>query len=238
MSVPEDSVKGMDSWHHHPRAAFDLETTGRDPLVARIVTASIVLVDAEGTVLEQHEWLADPGVEIPLEAAAIHGVSTDRARAEGQPVGQVVREIAAVLNRLFAAGIPVLAFNARYDFTVLASEGARHTVPVPLPFPVLDPYIIDKQADRFRRGKRTLTAMSEHYGVVLENAHTSAADVLATLQVAAILAERFPHLQRPAGVLHASQVVWAARQAASFQEYLRREDPAAVVEGRWPAIAS
>ncbi len=238
MSVPEDSVKGMDSWHHHPRAAFDLETTGRDPLAARIVTASIVLVDADGSALEQHEWLADPGVEIPLEAAAIHGVSTERARAEGQPVARVVQEIAAVLNRLFTAGIPVLAFNARYDFTVLASEGARHAVPVPHPFPVLDPYIMDKQADRFRRGKRTLTAMSEHYGVAFENAHTSAADVLATLQVAAVLAERFPHLQRPAGVLHASQVVWAARQAASFQEYLRREDPAAVVEGRWPAIAS
>lgn len=238
MSEPPDSVDVMDSWHHHPRAAFDLETTGRDPLEARIVTASVLLVDADGTVLEQHEWIADPGIDIPAEAAAIHGVSTEQARREGQPVDRVVRELAAVLGRLFAAGIPVLAFNARYDFTVLASEGARHSVPVPHPFPVLDPYIMDKQADRFRRGKRTLTAMCEHYDVVFNNAHTSAADVLATLQVAAVLAERFPHLQHPAGVLHASQVVWAARQAESFQEYLRREDPAAVVEGRWPAIAS
>ncbi|WP_026553400.1 3'-5' exonuclease [Arthrobacter sp. H20] len=228
----------MDSWHHHPRAAFDLETTGRDPLRARIVTASILLADAHGVVLEQHEWIADPGVEIPAEAAAIHGVSTDRARSEGQPVEQVIREVAAVLGRLFAAGVPVLAFNARYDFTVFASEGARHAVPVPHPFPVLDPYIMDKQADRFRRGKRTLTAMCEHYGVAFENAHTSAADVLATLQVAAVLAERFQQLNHSAEALHASQVVWAARQAASFQEYLRREDPAAVVEGRWPAIAS
>lgn len=228
----------MDSWHHHPRAAFDLETTGRDPQQARIVTASILLVDGDGALLEQHEWLADPGVEIPAEAAAIHGVSTERARQDGLPVQQVVGQIAAVLGRLFAAGIPVLAFNARYDFTVLAREGERQGVLVPLPFPVLDPYIMDKQADRFRRGKRTLTAMCEHYGVPFENAHTSAADVQATLRVAAVLAARFPRLQLPADALHASQVVWAARQAESFQEYLRREDPSAVVEGRWPAIAS
>lgn len=228
----------MDSWHHHPRAAFDLETTGRDPQQARIVTASILLVDGDGALMEQHEWLADPGVEIPAEAAAIHGVSTERARENGQPVQQVVGQIAAVLARLFAAGIPVLAFNARYDFTVLAREGERQGVEVPLSFPVLDPYIMDKQADRFRRGKRTLTAMCEHYGVPFENAHTSAADVQATLRVAAVLAARFPRLQHPADALHASQVVWAARQAESFQEYLRREDPSAVVEGRWPAIAS
>lgn len=228
----------MNNWHNLPRAGFDLETTGRDPLQARIVTASIVLVDPDGSVLECHDWLADPGIPIPEEAAAIHGISTENARLNGLPVARVVQEAATVLRRLFAAGIPVLAFNARYDFTVLACEGVRHSVAVPVPRPVLDPYIMDKQADRFRRGKRTLTAMCGHYGVPFENAHTSAADVLATLRVAEVLATRFEHLRRPAIDLHDSQVIWASRQAASFQEYLRRNDPTAVVEGRWPAIAS
>lgn len=228
----------MNSWHELPRAAFDLETTGRNPLDARIVTASIIVVDGPGAVMEHHEWLANPGVPIPEEAAAIHGISTEAAQRSGLPAALVTAEVAAVIAGFFRAGIPVLAFNARYDFTVLAAEGSRHGIAVPVPRPVLDPFIMDKQVDRFRRGKRTLTAMCEHYGVTLNNAHTSAADVLATLQVAAALAARFPYLQQPAERLHDSQISWAARQAANFQDYLRRTDPAAVVEGRWPAIAS
>ncbi|MHA7191691.1 exonuclease domain-containing protein [Arthrobacter sp. MDT2-16] len=227
----------MTSWHEGPRAAFDLETTGRDPLSARIVTATIVLVDGSGEVLEHHEWLADPGVEIPEGAAAIHGVSTEHARAHGLAAVEVVRSIAAVLARLFGEGTPVLAYNARYDFTVLEQEGRRHEVPVPRPSPVIDPYVMDKQADRYRRGKRTLTALCEHYGVRFENAHTSAADVLATLEIGRILADRYAFLRRPATDLHAALIVWAERQAAGFEEYLRRTEPDAVIERAWPVIA-
>lgn len=238
MSYPSNTVGAMNSWHMHPRAGFDLETTGRDPLTARIVTASIVLVDGSGDILESHEWLADPGVAIPAEATAVHGVATATAKALGAPAGQTVKQIAGVLDTLFRRKIPVLAFNARYDFTVLAREGLRHGVPTPHPFPVLDPYVMDKHADRYRPGKRTLAAMSAHYGVALQNAHTSAADVMATLGVGQVLAERFHQLRRPAEDLHGFQVDWALRQAESFQEYLRRREPGAVVEGRWPALAS
>ena len=226
----------MNSWHEAPRAAFDLETTGRDPLTARIVTATVMLVDGSGQILEHHEWLADPGVDIPEEAAAIHGVTTEHARAHGLPAAEVVRGVSSTLARLFAAGIPVLAFNARYDFTVLEQEGVRHTVRTPEPSPVIDPYIMDKQADRYRKGKRTLTALCEHYGIDFENAHTSAADVLATLRVGQAVTERHTFLQRSAADLHGSLVIWADRQAASFEEYLRRTDPEAVIERAWPII--
>ncbi|MCD1145763.1 3'-5' exonuclease [Kocuria sp. LUK] len=225
------------AWTEGPRAAFDLETTGRDPLEARIVTASIVRTGAAGEVLDEWEWLADPGVEIPAEAAAVHGVTTERARAEGLPAGRVVAEIAAVLGGLFAAGTPVLVFNASYDFTVLAREGARHGVAVPEPFPVLDPYVLNKQVHRYRRGKRTLGALCEEYGVELTAAHTSAADSLATERLAVLMARRFPELVRPAAELHADQVGWAAAQAASLQEYFRRTRPDAVVDGAWPLRA-
>ncbi|GEO93971.1 3'-5' exonuclease [Kocuria turfanensis] len=222
------------AWTEGPRAAFDLETTGRDPHTARIVTASVVRTDASGTVTDEWEWLADPGVEIPEEAAAVHGVSTERARAEGRPAAEVVAQIARVLAELFAAGTPVLVFNASYDFTVLAHEGRRHGVEVPQPFPVLDPYVLNKQVHRYRRGKRTLGALCEEYGVELTAAHTSAADAVATERLAVLMARRFPELVRPAAELHEDQVGWAAEQAASLQEYFRRTRPDAVVDGAWP----
>lgn len=226
----------MSTWNTLPRAAFDLETTGRNSRSARIVTASITVVDDRGEVIREYEWLADPGVEIPAEASEVHGITTEKAQAEGRPAADVTREVAAALQELFDGGTPVIAFNASYDFTVLAAESARYGVPQLSRFPVLDPYIMNKQVDRYRKGKRTLTALCEEYGVDLNNAHTSAADALATLRVLDAMAGKFPKLQMPASRLHQLQVDWAAAQAADFQSYLRRTKPAAVIEGDWPVL--
>jgi DNA polymerase III subunit epsilon len=224
------------TWDTRPRAAFDLETTGRNSRAARIVTASVTVVDADGSVIKEHEWLADPGVEIPAEASEVHGVTTERARQEGRPAAEVTRELASVLQALFDDGVPVIAFNASYDFTVLAAESARYGIPQLHRFPVLDPYVMNKQVDRYRKGKRTLTALCEEYDINLDNAHTSAADALATLRMLDAMAGKFPKLRMAAGQLHQLQVGWAASQAADFQTYLRKTKPAAVIEGEWPVL--
>src|SRR3954453_13897196 len=226
----------MSSWNTLPRAAFDLETTGRNSRAARIVTASITVVDHQGQVIKEHEWLADPGVEIPTEASDVHGITTEQARRDGRPAQEVTREVAAVLQELFDSGTPVIPFNASYDFTALAAESARYGIPQLTRFPVLDPYIMNKQVDRYRKGKRTLTALCEEYGVILDNAHTSAAAALATLGLLDAMAGKFPKLQMPASKLHHLQVDWAATQAADFQQYLRRSKPTAVIEGEWPVL--
>ena len=224
----------MSNWHELPRAAFDLETTGRDPQTARIVTASIVMVNGRQEIVHHREWLVNPGVPIPEEAAAIHGVSTERAAAEGMDAATAVAEITGHLRDLFQT-VPVMAFNAAYDFTVLARECERYGVAPLEPAPVIDPYVLDKRVDRYRRGKRTLAAMCEFYGIPLQNAHTSLADAAATIGVADALAAKYPQeLQVDPLQLHGAQVQWASEQAASLQEWLRRTDPAAVVEGTWP----
>ncbi|MFF5791432.1 3'-5' exonuclease [Paeniglutamicibacter sp. NPDC012692] len=223
----------MTSWHTLPRAAFDLETTGRDPLDARIVTASIVVVNGRSEILHTKEWLVNPGVPIPVEASEIHGIYTAQAQAEGMDAATAVAEISAYLADLFQT-MPVMAFNAAYDFTVLDREAKRHGVAPLAPAPVIDPYIMDKQVDKYRRGKRNLSVMSQFYGVPLLNAHTSQADAAATIGIADALAEKYPKLQIDPLELHGAQVSWAAEQAAGLQEFFRRKDPAAVVNGEWP----
>lgn len=236
MSPVPGSVGPMTSWHTLPRAAFDLETTGRDPLDARIVTASIVVVNGRSEILQTKEWLVDPGVAIPEEASAIHGVTTAKAQAEGMDAATAVAEISAFLADLFQT-MPVMAFNAAYDFTVLDREAKRHGLAVIAPAPVIDPYILDKQVDKYRRGKRNLSVMSEFYGVQLLNAHTSSADAAATIGIADAQAAKYPALQTDPAELHTQQVKWAAEQAASLQEYFRRKNPEAVVDGQWPVKA-
>jgi DNA polymerase-3 subunit epsilon len=70
-------------------AAFDIETTGIDCESDRIVTAAVTLAGG-GRPLESHAWLVDPGIEIPAGATAVHGVSTERARAEGRSPAEAV----------------------------------------------------------------------------------------------------------------------------------------------------
>ena len=220
--------------------AFDLETTGVDPRTGRIVSAALVPF-TDGTEGPARTWLVDPGIEIPIESQRVHGITTERARAEGTPAAIAVPQILEAVTRLREDGSVLVGHNIVYDLTVLAAEGIRagmlgspQDLLAQLP-PVVDTLVIDRQIDRYRRGPRTLTAVAEHYGVALDDAHDALADaraagLIALGQAAAApaIADATPH------DLHASQVEWKAAQAASLQEYLRRRRPSATVNGDWP----
>ena len=145
-------------WTEGPLLGFDTETTGVDVDHDRIVTAALVRRDASGTRIRT--WLIDPGVEIPAAASAIHGITTAHARAHGAPPAVALAEIAATVATALAAGTPVVAFNAAYDLSILDAELVRHglaTVPERLgraTSPVIDPLVLDRHEDRYRRGKR------------------------------------------------------------------------------------
>nr|WP_181075022.1 3'-5' exonuclease [Rathayibacter iranicus] len=218
-------------------AVFDLETTGIDVRTSRIVTAYVGVLDAAGQPIEGTTWLADPGIEIPPGASAVHGITTDYAHEHGRPPGEVVAEISESLRSLLARGVPVVVYNAPYDLSLLAHEARRWGVPVLLdPSPVIDPLVIDKAVDRFRKGKRTLTVAAEHYGVALTEAHDAGADAIAAGRVAQAIGRAFANeLGVDAEALHELQVDWCSTQAASFQEYMRRvRDESFVADGTWP----
>ncbi|MFJ5886806.1 3'-5' exonuclease [Streptomyces californicus] len=227
------------TWHLGRMAGFDIESTGINPETARIVTACIVQLGGQQPTVAAN-WLTDAdGEEIPEQAAAVHGITTDKARTEGTPLMEAVAEILAGLTQVILAGIPVVAMNARYDITLLDREAARFGLD-PLPAgPVIDPFVIDKQVDRYRSGKRTLTALCEHYEVRLDGAHSADADAVAACRVAWRQATRYSQLAAMTlDELHTAQVAWAAEQAASLQEHFRKTRPDAVVEGAWPLIPS
>ncbi|MFF1958014.1 3'-5' exonuclease [Streptomyces sp. NPDC058220] len=229
------------SWHLGRMCGFDLETTSPDPLTARIVTACIVQVGG-GMSVSPANWLADPGVEIPEGAAAIHGITTEHARAKGSPAAEVVAQLIESLEgTVKGTGTPIVAMNARYDLTVLDREAERYDIePLTNRVPdlkVVDPFVIDKQVDKYRKGSRKLTALCEHYQVPIGDAHTADADAIAACRVAWRQGSIHPPLAAMGlEQLHRAQAEWAAEQAASLQEYFRRKDPQAVVEGAWPLI--
>ncbi|MFJ9964659.1 3'-5' exonuclease [Streptomyces avermitilis] len=230
------------AWHEQLLIGFDLETTGTDPREARIVTGAVIEVKGQEPV-GRREWLADPGVQIPADAVAVHGITNERAAAEGSPADQVAESLARTLVGYWQAGVPVVAYNATFDLTLLAAELRRYGLPSLRerldgldPAPVIDPYTIDRWVDRYRRGKRNLEAVCTEYGVPLDAAHDATADALAAARLAAAIAQRHPKIAAlgPAE-LHRRQIEWYAAWAADFQSFLRRKgDTAAVVDGTWP----
>ncbi|MEV0786431.1 3'-5' exonuclease [Streptomyces sp. NPDC050423] len=232
------------SWHRHALVGFDLETTGTEPLEARIVTAAVVAVDGgDGEPADRHTWLADPGIRIPAQASAIHGISSERAAAEGRPAREVADEIADTLTGYWRRDVPVVAYNAAFDLTLLTAELHRHGLPSLSERlggagigPVIDPYTIDRAVDRYRKGKRNLEAVCVEYGVVHGGAHDAGADALAAVRVAYAIAARHGSVAAlSAAELHERQITWYAEWAADFQKFLRRKGEAdAVIDGRWP----
>jgi DNA polymerase-3 subunit epsilon len=229
-------------WHRELLIGFDLETTGTDPGQARIVTGAVIEVRG-GQQLGRREWLADPGVVIPADAVAVHGISNERAAGEGRPADRVADAIADVLTGYWKTGVPVVAYNAAFDLSLLSAELRRYGLPSLRerlggmdPAPVVDPYTIDRWVDRYRRGKRNLEAVCAEYGVRLEAAHDASADALAAARLACAIADRHPKIASLAPAeLHRRQIAWYAEWAADFQDFLRRKgDEQAVVDGTWP----
>jgi DNA polymerase-3 subunit epsilon len=218
-------------------AVFDLETTGIDVESSRIVSAHVGVIDASGVVIEKTDWLADPGIEIPEQASAVHGITTERARAEGRPSIEVVGEIIASLNDVFARGLALTIYNAPYDLTLLNREARRHGLaPLASPGPIIDPLVLDRVVDKYRKGKRTLEAATEFYGIALTEAHDAGADAVAAGRLAQVLATRYgAQLAIEVADLHNLQIGWCADNAADFQSYMRRtKDENFVALGTWP----
>jgi len=218
-------------------AVFDLETTGLVLEQARIVTACAIAIDEQGQVNGKNiEWLADPGIEIPEAASNVHGVTTAIARAKGRKSKEVVSEILETLRGFFSAGIPIVAYNAPYDFTILHYEALRNGLePLENPMPIIDPLVLDKFVDQYRSGKRTLQTAADVYGVHLSDAHNATADAIAAGKVAQAIARKYS-AKLPADVaeLHDAQKVWSLQQDDSYEIFRRKSAPDFSVVRGWP----
>jgi len=217
------------TWLDDPMVGFDTETTGVATASDRIVTAALITRTGDGPP-SVRTWLIDPGIPIPAAASEVHGISTEKARAEGLQPADALAEIAGLLASALGAGIPVVGFNVQYDLSILEAELARNSLPTLAERlggtirPVVDPLVLDRHLDRWRRGKRKLIDMCATYGVAVDadDLHAADADVLATLDVVRAIAARYPTLGQVAlSDLHDQQVEAHRVWATEFTSWLR-----------------
>lgn len=164
----------MDLVLNNPIIFFDLETTGINVAVDRIVELSFLKVDVNGN--ETSKTIrVNPGVPIPPKTTEIHGISDEDVKDAPQ-FSEIARSIAKDFE-----GCDLAGYNStKFDIPLLAEEFLRADVDIDLK----KRKFIDVQIIFMKKEQRTLTAAYKFYcDKSLENAHSSEADTRATYEV-------------------------------------------------------
>ncbi|HEY1376164.1 MAG TPA: 3'-5' exonuclease [Gemmataceae bacterium] len=168
-----------------PLAVIDIETTGTDPDTDRIVEISVLRIMPDGTRAHRTRRL-NPGVPIPADAMAVHGI-TDADVADAPKFGQIADALLA-----FLSGCDFCGFNVkRFDLRLLFREFAR----VGRPLSLEGRAVVDAMEVFHRYEPRDLAAAVRFYlGREHSDAHSAAADVLATAEILDAMVARYPDL--------------------------------------------
>ena len=169
-----------------PIIFFDLETTGVDTSKDRIVEISMVKVGVDGTKQVKTRRI-NPEMPIPAEATAVHGITDDDVRDE-----PTFRQIAKSLAQ-FIDGCDFGGFNSnRFDLPVLVEEFMRAGVEVDFK----RRKFVDVQNIFHKKEQRTLVAAYKFYcDKELTDAHSAAADTMATYEVLCAQLDRYDDLE-------------------------------------------
>ncbi len=171
---------------NRPICFFDLETTGIEVAKDRIVEISILKVFPNGN-KESKTWLVNPEMVIPPNVIAVHGITNEKIANE-----PTFRELASQIYTMIKDS-DLAGFNSdRFDIPLLAEELLRAGVD----FDMKSRVSVDVQTIFHKMEERTLSAALKFYcGKSLENAHSAAADTMATYEILKAQLERYPELE-------------------------------------------
>lgn len=168
-----------------PLAFIDLETTGINLGIDRIVEIAIVKILVDGTKSVKRK-LINPEMPIPKASSDVHGITDDMVK-DAPAFKQVAQELKQMLD-----GCDLAGYNSnRFDIPLLMEEFLR----VQVDFDMKNRKLLDVQQIFHKMEQRTLSAAYKFYcNKNLEGAHGAEADASATHEVLLAQLERYPDL--------------------------------------------
>ncbi len=170
----------------NPLVFFDLETTGINIVKDRIIEISYVKVHPNGKE-ESKTRRINPGMPIPPESTAIHGITDDDVK-DCPTFKEIAKSLASQIE-----GCDLAGFNSnRFDIPMLVEEFLRAGVDIDLN----RRKFVDVQTIFHKMEQRTLAAAYKFYcDKELENAHTAEADTMATYEILKAQLDKYPDLE-------------------------------------------
>lgn len=169
-----------------PLAFFDLETTGTNIGVDRIVEISVIKLHPDGSE-EVMTWRVHPGIPIPLESSLVHGIYEEHIKDEKR-FHELGESVAAFIGDSDLAG-----YNSnKFDIPMLMEEFLRAGVN----FDLDNRHFVDVQNIFHQMEQRTLRAAYQFYcDKQIINAHSAEADTRATMEVLLAQIERYENME-------------------------------------------
>lgn len=178
---------------NRPLVIFDLETTGINTSKDRIVELFMIKVQPDGSRTDLFQRF-NPGIPIPPEITAIHGIRNEDVAAEPAFESKAAELNAFLINCDFAG------FNSnKFDFPMLVEEFYRAGID----FEVSKRKFIDAQKIFHIMEPRNLSAAFKFYcNKELDNAHSAKADTEATWEIIQSQLDKYQQLQPNIEFLH------------------------------------
>lgn len=161
----------------------------------RVVEIGVIEIDTEQKIITSTGSLIQPdGFEIPAEASAVHGITTEIAAA-----GRQGREAFGWLHEITREADRVIGHNIKFDLDCLGAEFYRLELPV-LPMPTICTMFGTKHM--FGKWPKLAELYKKVFGTDFKDAHRALADITATAQCFLRLVEvgMWPELEIPAEV--------------------------------------
>ncbi|MGN6638248.1 MAG: exonuclease domain-containing protein [Mucilaginibacter sp.] len=165
-----------------PLAFFDIEATGTNVGIDRIVELSVIKLNPDGSE-EVKTWRVNPGMPIPLESSLVHGIYDEHIKDE--PLFHAL----AVDIAAFIADSDLAGYNSnKFDIPLLMEEFLRSGTE----FDLDQRFFVDVQNIFHQMEQRTLKAAYQFYcNKQIINAHSAEADTRATMEVLLAQLEKY-----------------------------------------------
>jgi DNA polymerase III subunit epsilon len=196
---------------------FDLETTGTRPDVDRIV--EIAAYDPVQN--QSFQQFVHPGIPIPEEATAIHGISNEMVKQAPS-----FAQAGADFIKFCSGKVLLVAHNGEmFDVPFLRAECKRHKLSFPSGWGLVDSL---KWARKYRRDlpRHALQYLREMFGIPKNQAHRALDDVMTLYRVFSLLTDDLT----PEEILKRGDGIEELNQNAPTAQHQTDEEKVCVLE--------
>lgn len=203
-----------ENWADLELAVLDVETTGLDCEVDRIIEIGILRF-VGGEVVDSYEQLIDPGCEVPQEVVDLTGIQPEDlvGKPRFEDIAQDVHD--------WLQGVGIVAYNLSFDRGFIAAELQRCGLQWPQQAPTFDPLIFARQFFK-NLGRKNLGRIAQELGIDVKESHRATEDARVAGRVLFAFADRLPPGLQDVQVLQAQ---WEAAQLQAMRWRSRAPSP-------------
>lgn len=207
-----------------PIIFFDIEATGADATRDRLVEIALIKRAPDGQT-EEKVLRVNPGVRIPTEVIAVHGI-TNEAIATAPFFREIAQDLFTFMQNCDLGGFGI----CRFDIPLLTEEFRR----AGFVFDIQNRNILDGLTIYHQRERRDLAAAFKFYcDKTLVGAHGARADALASMEVLFAQVERYSDLPRDIAGLHAFCNQQDQRYVDGHRKFIWRDGEATFNFGKY-----